>query len=33
MLPRMDIKDSHIVKLVQIKNQIPDTNNMYSNVL
>ena len=33
MLPRMEIKDSHIVKLVQIKNEIPDTNSMFTNML
>lgn len=33
MLPRMQIKDSHIVKLVTIKAGIADTNSMFMNIL
>jgi len=33
MLPRMHIKDEHIVKLMTIKTQVPDSNGMYNNVL
>jgi len=33
MLPRMNIKDSHIVKLVTIKASIADTNSMFMNIL
>ena len=33
MLPRADIKDEHIVKLMQIKLEVPDTDKMYANQL
>ena len=33
MLPRMRIEDRHIVKLMTIKSQVPDTNSMYMKVL
>jgi len=33
MLPRMEIEDSHLVQLMVIKSQVPDTNSMFSNVL
>ena len=33
MLPRMEIDDSHIVQLMTIKSQVPDTNGMFMNIL
>lgn len=33
MLPRMKIEDKHIVKLLEIKSKVPDTNSMYMNIL
>ena len=33
MLPRMQIEDRHIVKLMTIKSQVADTNSMYMNIL
>ena len=33
MLPRMHVEDRHIVKLLTIKSQVPDTNSMYMNML
>ena len=33
LLPRMQIEDSHIVKLMTIKSKVADTNNMYMLVL
>ena len=33
LLPRMVIEDRHIVKLMTIKGEIPDTNSMFSNML
>lgn len=33
MLPRMEIQDSHIAKLMMIKTEVPDNNVMYINVL
>ena len=33
LLPRMQIEDRHIVKLMTIKSKVADTNNMYMLVL
>jgi hypothetical protein len=33
MLPTDEIDDSHIVKLANIKSQVPDTNKVFMNIL
>ena len=33
MLPRMQIKDEHIAKLLEIKNDVPDTEKTFMNKL
>jgi hypothetical protein len=33
MLPRMDVKDSDIIKLVILKNDTPDVEQMFSNMI
>lgn len=33
LLPRMEVKDEHIVKLLSLKMQTPDTNSNFSNML
>ena len=33
MLPTIEIRDEHIVKLMQIKLEVPDTDKMYANKL
>jgi hypothetical protein len=33
MLPRMEIRDEHIVKLLQLKLQTPDNNTNFTNLI
>ena len=33
LLPRLEVKDSHIVKLVSLKKQTPDNESMFANML
>ena len=33
MLPTLEIEDSHIVKLINTKSQVPDTNKVFMNIL
>ena len=33
MVPTLEIEDRHIVKLINIKSKVPDTNKVFMNIL
>jgi hypothetical protein len=33
MLPTLEIEDKHIVKLINLKSKVPDTNKVFMNIL